>query len=58
MSNKYYKKLVDSIIGLTMISVPISFANLIGSNNSPCGTYGYYLPVTFVMCNINKSRGN
>lgn len=47
------------ILVLFIVSIPLSFINALsntGSGRSPCMTYGYYLPITFVVCNINKDR--
>lgn len=45
------------IIILLTASIPVSFMNALGTTaKSPCDTYGYYLPITFIMCNINRER--
>lgn len=43
---------------LCIVSLPLSMLNLIGTDRkvSVCTTYGYYLPLTFIMCNMNGTR--
>lgn len=55
-------KLFDSIgcilLVALVVSLPASFINAVSTSyqKSVCDTYGYYLPATFLMCNINKER--
>lgn len=56
---KFILELFDllALIGIIalVVSVVLSLFNMM-STSSPCRTNGYYLPITFVMCNVNEAR--
>lgn len=39
-----------------ILSMILSAFNIVTSGFKPCNTYGYYLPVTYCLCNLNEAR--
>ncbi len=47
--------LMTICLGVVVISFPLSVLTAF-TGTSPCKTYSYYLPVTFVVCNLSQER--
>jgi hypothetical protein len=47
--------ILDFIAVLFVLSLFASLFNSVTASQ-PCKTRGYYLPATYVMCNINRER--
>lgn len=43
------------ILGL-VITLPMSFISALASTGETCKTYSYYLPTTFLICNLIQER--
>jgi hypothetical protein len=58
MSDKQLELLFNLTALFAMILVMSFFLSLINAitASSPCKTNGYYLPLTYVICNMNEER--